>query len=152
LTAVGDGKKNVGRLFVWAIPILTMFSPGELRPEPPTEAALLRQLAVDQGGARLQGQDHSHQPKNDSGHRDPKQPLSDFILAYAPASEGQSLQGREPTFNSNRRLNGCHAAPAMPLKRAFGAWPLRNRPGGGRSRNAKRPGALTGIDLAESAV
>src|SRR6185503_1561882 len=92
LTAVGDGKKNVGRLFVWAIPILTMFSPGELRPEPPTEAALLRQLAVDQGGARLQGQDHSHQPKNDSGHRDPKQPSKRFILTYAAACEGQSLQ------------------------------------------------------------
>jgi len=25
---------------------------------------------------------------------------SDFILAYAPASEGQSLQGREPKFTA----------------------------------------------------
>jgi hypothetical protein len=54
--------KPVGRLFVWAIPIFgTMVSPGELRAEPPTEAALLPQLAVDQGGGRVQGQDHSHQ-------------------------------------------------------------------------------------------
>ena len=75
---------------------------------------------------------------------------SDFILAYAPASEGQSLQGREPKFSSNRRLNGSHAARVMPLNRAFGAWPW-GPPRGGRSRNAKRPGALTGIDLAESA-
>ena len=60
-----------------------------------------------------------------------------------PASEGQSLQGREPKFNSNRRLNGSHAARVMPLNRAFGAWP-REPPKGGRSRNAKRPGALTG--------
>ena len=60
--AVGDGKKTGGRLFVWAIPIFgTMVSPGELRAEPPTEAALLPQLAVDQGGGRVQGQDHSHQ-------------------------------------------------------------------------------------------
>jgi hypothetical protein len=38
----------------------------------------------------------------------------------------------------------------MRLNRAFGAWPW-GPPRGGRSRNAKRPGALTGIDLAESA-
>jgi hypothetical protein len=39
----------------------------------------------------------------------------DLILAYAPASEGQSLQGREPKFNSNRTLNGSHATRVMPL-------------------------------------
>jgi hypothetical protein len=54
--------KPVGRLFVWAIPIFgTMVSPGELRAEPPTEAALLPQLAVEKAAGEFKGQDHSHQ-------------------------------------------------------------------------------------------
>ena len=82
-------RKPVGQLFVWAIPILgTMVSPGELRAEPPTEAALLPQLAVDQGGGRVQGQDHSHRPKNDSGHRDPKQPSKRFHPGLCPSQRG----------------------------------------------------------------
>ena len=75
---------------------------------------------------------------------------SDFILAYAPASEGQSLQGREPKFSSNRRLNGSHAAWVHALESSFWSAAMGTAQGG-RSRNAKRPGALTGIDLAESA-
>ena len=94
-----------------------MFSPGELRPEPTTEAALLRQLAVDRGGGRFKDKTTAINSATATQNNLP----SDFILAYAPASEGQSLQGREPKFSSNRRLNGGHAARVMPLNRAFGA-------------------------------
>ena len=74
---------------------------------------------------------------------------SDFILAYAPASEGQSLQGREPKFTA---IAGRTAAtrPGHAFESSFWSVALGTAQGG-RSRNAKRPGALTGIDLAESA-
>jgi len=79
VTAVGDGKKAGWAAFrVGPFPTLgTIVSPGELQAEPPTEVALLPQLAIDQGSGRVQAQDHSHQqaladgwlPQNDSGHR-----------------------------------------------------------------------------------
>jgi hypothetical protein len=57
----------------------------------------------------VQGQDHSHQPaladglhthQNDSGHRDPKQPSKRLHHGLCPSQRGQSLQGREPKFNT----------------------------------------------------
>jgi membrane protein len=72
--------------------------------------------------------------------------LERFHHAWVPAREKLSLQGRAAKFNSNCRLNGCHAARVMPLKRGFGAWPCETAAGGSGSRNAKRPGALIGID------
>jgi hypothetical protein len=150
VTAVGDRKKT-GWAFRMGIPILgTMFSPGELWPEPPTETALLRQLAVDQGGGRVQGQDHSHRPKNDSGHRDPKQPSKRFHPGLCPSQRGPKFAGEGADIQQQsqaERLPRCGDA----LETRFCSVALRNRPGGGRSRNAKRPGALTEIDLAESA-
>jgi hypothetical protein len=47
---------------------------------------------------KLWQRNDSHQ--NDSRHRDPKQPSKRFHPAYAPASEGQSLQGKEPKFTA----------------------------------------------------
>ena len=47
---------------------------------------------------KLWQRNDSHQ--NDSRHRDPKQPSKRFHPAYTPASEGQSLQGREPKFTA----------------------------------------------------
>ena len=110
------------------IPILgTMFSPGELWPEPPTETALLRWLRLIKAADEFKDKTTAIDPKNDSGHRDPKQPSKRFHPGLCPSQRGPKFAGEEPTFNSNRRLNGCHAA-AMPLKRAFAAWPCETAP------------------------
>ena len=127
VTAVGDRKKTGWAAFRVGIPILgTMFSPGELRPEPPTEAALLRQLAVDQGGGRVQGQDHSHQqlrPKNDSGHRDPKQPSKRFHPGLCPSQRGPEFAGEGAEIQQQSQAERQPRGGVMPLNRAFGAWP-----------------------------
>jgi len=63
VTAVGDGKETGWAAFRVGHSYLRNYGLAwRLRAEPPTEAALLPQLAVDQGGGRVQVQDRSHQP------------------------------------------------------------------------------------------
>ena len=86
----------------------------------------------------------------DSGHRDPKaafQAISSWLMpqpARARVCRGGSRNAQQSQAERQPRGRG-HA-----LESSFWSVALRTAQGG-RSRNAKRPGALTGIDLAESA-
>ena len=96
---------------------------------------------------KLWQRNDSHQ--NDSRHRDPKQPSKRFHPAYAPAARARVCRGgsrNSQQSQAERQPRG----PGHALESSFWSVALGTAQGG-RSRNAKRPGALTGIDLAESA-
>jgi hypothetical protein len=150
-------RKPVGRLFVWAIPIFRNYGlAGKLRAEPPTEAVLLPQLAVDQrrrtsSRTRLQpstssGRDDTHQ--NDSGHRHPKTAF--FISSWLMPQPARARVCRGGSRNSQQSQAERQPRGRGHLESSFWSVTLGTAQGG-RSRNAKRPGALTGNDLAESA-
>ena len=128
MTAVGDGKKTGWAAFRVGHSYLRNFG------------LAWRTTGRAANGGRL----------IDSGHRDPKaafQAISSWLMpqpARARVCRGGSRNSQQSQAERQPRGRG-HA-----LESSFWSVALGTAQGG-RSRNAKRPGALTGIDLAESA-
>jgi hypothetical protein len=102
VTAVGDGKKTGGRLFEWAIPNLRNYVfAGELQSRQGRLPYFVNSRLIktadefkDKTTAINQLWQTDFTPTRMTAATATQNSLpSDFILAYAPASEGQSLQG-----------------------------------------------------------